>query len=245
MNNFINSLTTVRDRLYNESNLLMQDKPFIFANLITDPANLLTWNSVEECLNNPVFYNFDIIDSITNDKIKIPEYKKAWIFNKAVQDKKFLFEQLHHGNTLIINNYGFHSKFTNEFLKMIETVFYTDAAMHVYCGLGGSKSFSVHEDIPSNFILQIEGVTSWTVFENRSSTLVASGYRPTAAEIQKFTPALTVDLHPGDLLYIPSRAYHVAQPTTKRLSISIPCWPKFGESKDYSIDRNQYSISQI
>jgi hypothetical protein len=242
MNDLINSLTTVRDRLYHESKLLVQDKPFVFANLITDPANFLTWNSVEQCLNNPVFYNFDIIDSATNDKIKIPEHKKAWVFNKAVQDKKFLFEQLHRGNTLIINNYGFHSKFTNEFLKMIETVFYTDAAMHVYCGLGGSKSFSVHEDIPSNFILQIEGTTQWTVFENRSSAIVASGYRPTPTEIEKFTVALTVTLEPGDLLYIPSRSYHVAYPTEKRLSISIPCWPKFNEPREYSIDRNYYII---
>jgi hypothetical protein len=223
----------------------MQDKPFVFANLITDPTNYLTWNSVEHCLNNPVFYNFDIIDSATNDKIKIPEYKKAWVFNKAVQDKKFLFDQLHRGNTLIINNYGFYSNITNEFLKLIENVFYTDAAMHVYCGLSGSESFTVHEDIPSNFILQIEGITTWTVYQNRASTLVASGYRPSAAEIQKFTPAITVDLHPGDLLYIPSRTYHMAQPKTKRLSISIPCWPKFGEPKDYSIDRNTYNITQI
>jgi hypothetical protein len=235
----------IKQKLFKESNLLTIDKPFVFEKLVANPEHLLTWKDVEQCLNNPAFYNFDIINNSTNDKIKIPEHKKAWVFNKLVQDKKFLFDQINSGNTLIINNYGFHSSQTNHLLQIIETVFYTDAAMHVYCGLTGSKSFTVHEDIPSNFILQIEGVTSWTIFENRSSTLVASGYRPTADEIKNFTPALTVDLQPGDLLYIPSRAYHVAKPTSKRLSISIPCWPKFGEPKEYSIDRNQYLINQI
>jgi hypothetical protein len=240
-----NNYNNIRQKLFKDSHLLTTDKPFVFEKLITAPEEFLTWNTVEECLNNPVLYNFDIIDSHTNDKIKIPEYKKAWVFNKLVQDKKFLFEQLDLGHTLIINNYGFYNTATNELLKLIETLFYTDAAMHVYCGLSGSKSFKVHEDIPSNFILQIEGVTSWTVFENRASTLVASGYRPTDEEIQKFVPALTVDLHPGDLLYIPARTYHVAMPETKRLSISIPCWPKFNEPTEYSIDRTHYTINQI
>lgn len=235
----------VKKRLFEESYLLTIDKPFVFKKLITTPEELLTWKDVEQCLNNPAFYNFDIIDNKINDKIKIPEHKKAWVFNKLVQDKKFLIEQVNSGNTLIVNNYGFHNFQTNQLLQIIETVFYTDAAMHVYCGLAGSNSFSVHEDIPSNFILQVDGVTSWTIFENRSSTLVASGYRPTVDEIKQFTPALTIDLSPGDLLYIPSRAYHVARPTSKRLSISIPCWPKFGEPKEYSIDRNYYTIDQI
>jgi ribosomal protein L16 Arg81 hydroxylase len=238
----MNNYQHIREKLYKESNLLLEDKPFVFKKLIASPSDFLSWTDVEKCLNAPEFYNFDIIDKETNDKIKIPEYKKAWVFNKLVQDKKFITEKINQGHTLVINNYGFYSRHTHELLKLIESVFYTDAAMHVYCGLEGSKSFTVHEDIPSNFIFQIEGTTAWKVYENRSSAIVASGYRPTAADVSNFKVGLEVDLEPGDLLYIPARTYHVAQPDIKRLSISIPCWSKFNEPPEYSTDRNYYTI---
>jgi len=239
----MNDYHYIKEKLYKDSNFLLEDKPLVFKKLIKNPSDLLTWDDIERCINTPEFFNFDIIDKETNDKIKIPEYKKAWVFNKFVQDKEFIVEKVTQGHTLVINNFGFYNKETNKFLAIIESLFYTDAAMHVYCGLTGSKSFTVHEDIPSNFILQIEGITAWTVYENRSSSIVASGYRPTEKEALNFKEALTVDLEPGDLLYIPSRSYHVAKPETKRLSISIPCWPKFNEPKEYSSNREYYTIN--
>jgi ribosomal protein L16 Arg81 hydroxylase len=239
------NLIDLKKKFYYESELLISDRPFVFKNLISNPEVYLTWNDVEYCLNNPVFYNFDLIDIKTNDKIKIPEHKKAWVFNKQVQDKKFIFEKINQGHTLIINNYGFHSRQTQELLGLIESVFYTDSAMHVYCGFEGSGSFKIHEDIPANFIFQVEGKTSWKVYKNRASSIVASGYSPTDQELANFNPELEIDLEPGDLLYIPSRTYHAAFPTEKRLSISIPCWPKFNEPTEYSIDRNHYTINQI
>jgi ribosomal protein L16 Arg81 hydroxylase len=238
----MNNYSLIREKLYKESNLLLADKPFVFKKLIESPIDFLSWADVEKCINTPEFYNFDIIDKETNDKIKIPEYKKAWVFNKLVQDKKFISEKVNQGHTLVINNYGFHNRYTNELLNLIESVFYTDAAMHVYCGFEGSKSFNVHEDIPSNFIFQVEGTTFWKIYENRSSAIVASGYRPSIDEVANFKVALEVELNPGDFLYIPSRTYHIARPDTKRLSISIPCWPKFNEPKEYSTDRAYYKI---
>lgn len=232
----------IRQELYKKSNFLLVDKPFLLKNFIKDLNLFLTWEDVERCINTSEFYNFDLIDKNSNDKISIPEHKKAWIFNKLVQDKKFVFEKFSQGHTLIINNYGFHNRHTNELLKTIESLFYTDAAMHVYCGLTGSNSFGVHEDVPSNFILQVDGSTQWKIYKNRSSSIVASGYRPTEKELLDFEIELDITLQPGDFLYIPSRTYHVALPNEKRLSISIPCWPKFNEPKEYSIDRNYYKI---
>lgn len=235
-------LAKIKEKLFLESNLQFEDKPWVFKKIIENPQAYLSWNDVEECVNNPIFYEFDLIDKF-GKKVDIPKHKKAWVFNKLVSDKKFIFEKINQGYTLIINNYGYQKQNCNELLQMLENLFYTDATMHVYCGLETSNSFTVHEDIPSNIIFQIEGKTKWTVYENRSSSLVASGYRPSEQETFNFTPALEVVLEPGDILHIPSRAYHVAEPQGKRLSISIPCWPKFNEPLDYSIDRNYYKIN--
>ena len=56
--------------------------------------------------------------------------------------------------------------------------------------------------------------------------------------------AIDVELSPGDALYIPSRMYHCAYPTGKRLSMSIPCWNRFPtDPEENRIDRNMYRIN--
>ena len=53
----------IGQRLLNETNLLVDDKPHYFKSLISDPSELLTWNDVETCMNNPYLYKFEMIDS--------------------------------------------------------------------------------------------------------------------------------------------------------------------------------------
>jgi ribosomal protein L16 Arg81 hydroxylase len=50
-----------------------------------------------------------------------------------------------------------------------------NAAIHVYGGLEDSKSFWIHEDYPSNFIVQAQGKTRWKVFNNRISSMYRTG----------------------------------------------------------------------
>jgi hypothetical protein len=80
----------IGQRLLNETNLLVADKPHYFKSLISDPSELLTWNDVEACMNNPYLYKFEMIDSY-NNKIDIPASRKAWIWEGTAQDKGFLF----------------------------------------------------------------------------------------------------------------------------------------------------------
>ena len=56
--------------------------------------------------------------------------------------------------------------------------------------------------------------------------------------------AIDVVLKPGDALYIPARTFHVAYPTSRRLSMSIPCWNKIStESPTLAVDRTYYPIN--
>lgn len=228
---------------HNEMNLMYDDKPHYFPNLIKNVDQLASWNTVEDCVNNPQFYNFELIDH-NNQKIQIPENKKAWINSSLVQDKSFIADCVNNGYTCIITNYGFYNQFVNELLHTFENLFDIHAAAHLYCGKGDTKSFTIHDDYPVNFIFQIEGETQWKVFNNRISYLYQTGAMNGQLSEDQLDCAVDVVLKPGDALYIPSRAYHVAYPSGNRISISVPCWNRLPtDPPGTEIDRNFYSIN--
>jgi hypothetical protein len=236
-------MNDIGQRILNETNLLVDDVPHVFKGLVSSPQELLTWKDVEFCMNNPYLYKFEMIDQY-NNKIHVPEHRKAWMWESTAQDKRFLFEKLQQGHSLIIMNYGFYNEKTMEFLQTFEKLFNIHAAMHVYCGLQGSKSFTIHDDYPANFIVQIEGKTRWKIFDNRISYLYKTGTMNGSLKEENLKLLIDVTLEPGDALYFPSRMYHVAYPDEKRLSISIPCWNAFAtDPPNYDIDRNFYRIN--
>jgi ribosomal protein L16 Arg81 hydroxylase len=140
-------------------------------------------------------------------------------------------------------DYAFHSAKTMKLLETLENIYMINAAIHVYGGLEDSKSFWIHEDYPSNFIVQAQGKTRWKVFNNRISSMYRTGTMNHKLREEELDLAFDVVLEPGDAIYIPSRAYHIAEPMGKRLSMSIPCWTKLPtDDPRESSDRNWYRI---
>lgn len=231
----------IGQRLLNEANFIYQDRAYHFENLIPNPEQFLTWKDVEYCLNNPAFYEFELIDHNSN-KVDIKRNVTSWIREKLVQDSHQMINQVNHGHTVIIMNYGFHSRKTQELLKVFENIFDVDTAIHVYGGLVGSKSFNIHDDYPCNFIIQVDGSTEWKVYKNRISSLYKTGTDQHTIKEEILDIDLNVILNPGDALYIPARAYHCAFPTSKRLSMSIPCWPRMPGSNQ-TTNRNFYKLN--
>lgn len=236
-------MNTIGQRILNETNLLVNDQPHFFKDLLANPSELLSWQDVENCMNNPYLYDFEMIDS-QGFKVDIPRSQKAWMWGKTAQNKKFLFEKFHQGNSLIIMNYGFYNEKTNHLLDIFERTFDVNSAIHVYCGLTDAKSFTIHDDYPANFIIQVEGTTRWKVFNNRISYMYKVGTMNNRLNDDDLDVAIDVELSPGDALYIPSRMYHCAYPTGKRLSMSIPCWNRFPtDPEENRIDRTMYRIN--
>jgi len=233
----------IGQKILSSVDLENDDQPCYFENFIENPSQFITWKDIETCMNNPNFYEFEIIDH-NNQKVDIPQHPKVWNYHRSVQDKRFLFDQVNHGHSLVITNYGFHNQKTNELLNIFEQMFDVHAAIHVYAGLQGSKSFTIHDDYPVNFIIQVEGETRWRVFENRISYLYKTGRMNGIVDESKLRTAIDVVLKPGDGLYIPARAYHVAEPSERRISLSIPCWNRLATDPPGSTtDRNFYRIS--
>jgi|TARA_B110000902_G_C14094108_1_gene508050 hypothetical protein len=230
-------------RILNETNLLVDDKAHYFEKLLDNPSDLVTWNDIERCVNQTELYKFELIDQ-NSTKIEIPQSGKNWIYDKAVQDKQFIIDSVNQGQGLICLDYGFYSQKTMEFLSVFENLFSVHAAIHVYCGMKDSKSFTIHDDYPCNFIIQAEGETRWKVYKNKISYLHRTGLMNNKLSDKDLEVDIDVVLKPGDALYIPSRQYHCAYPKGKRISLSIPCWQKLPtEPRENAVDRNYYRIN--
>jgi len=220
--------------------LIQQDKPYYIKGFLKSPEEIVAWQDIENCLNNPVQHYFELINA-DNEKIAIPANETAWVSNKLVQDKKFIFDAFNKGMSLIITSYGFYSNKTQEFLAQFESMYDVNSALHIYCGLEGSNSFKIHADYPANFIVQAFGKTRWKIFANKISSMYNITHVPKFVDTSVFEVVMDVELEPGDALYIPSRTYHAAYPTEKRISISVPCWDR--DPSVASSDRNVYRIN--
>jgi hypothetical protein len=229
--------------LFSIEDIALNDMPFIIKHGLEDPAKYAMWSDVEECMNNPTLYR--LIDCGPHDDsfTCYDTFKFQWIPTPVI-DKKHLFQNINNGNTLLIENYGFYNQQINDLLKELESRFFIDSAAHLYCGLLNSKSFPIHCDSPANFILQIEGRTRWTVFKQRATQLIKTSDISSILYNKNYEVKndilLDTILEPGDVLYIPSRQYHVASPSEPRISISIPCAVR---STDTIYNRNYYKLN--
>ena len=218
-------------------NWYIDDTAQVFKGVIDDPSEFATWKDVEYCMNNPQFYNIQFINKDRGDIINVQKYPRVWRHDHA--DVPELMDIFKAGHCMIINNFDSGLPKQQEILSHFEKHFTAKMAMHLYAGLDNCRSFNIHEDTASNFIIQVEGETQWTVYKNKCSNIIDS-----ASSIQDMIPFLEKQvstlLVPGDILYIPARCYHQAHPHGKRLSVSIPMQHMIPHIK--SIDRKYYEL---
>ena len=196
----------------------IDDTPQYFPNVIGEVYDWCSWKDVEQCINNPQFYELEFIKN--GEKLNLPVSPRIW--SQPHINKEDCYKLFQDECGMIINNFQFISKKKCELLAGIERQFTVDAAMHVYCGIGGHGSFNIHEDYAHNFIIQVEGETDWTVYKNKASYLVAKNQGIPNHDESKFEVDINVTMKSGDVLYIPARTYHRAKPKGQRLSVSIP-----------------------
>ena len=228
-------------KILGSKNWHTDDHPQLFRGIVEDPHVLATWEEVEHCINFPQFYDIKFIHRDSLEYIQIPKHQRCWAHDS--QDVRDLMQAWVDGHNLIINNFDSGFKKKQEILKQFEEHFDARMALHVYAGCKGCSSFRVHEDTASNFIIQIEGQTHWTVYKNRCSNVIKP--METCQEefnemITQMEPAVDVMLTPGDMIYIPARCYHQAQPDGKRLSVSIPMQHMLPNYKAF--DRTYYEL---
>ena len=232
----INLLLT---KILGSKNWHTDDHPQLFRGIVEDPHVLATWEEVEHCINFPQFYDIKFIHRDTLEYIQIPKHQRCWAHDS--QDVRDLMQAWVDGHNIIINNFDSGFKKKQEILKQFEEYFDARMALHVYAGYTGCSSFRVHEDTSNNFIMQIEGETQWTVYKNRCAEIVKDFTINDKPDIiDSLEIAIDTVLKPGDVIYIPPRTYHRAQPHGKRLSVSIPIQHGIEHMKPK--DRNWYKL---
>ena len=159
----------------------------------------------------------ELIDPDTGLKISSSDYiiETLWEKRFNIQKLKQYWELCY---TFIVHG----SCITSSVRRLIEEVerdHNVNAQAHIYTGKVGSKSFSIHCDNPDNLILQCIGKSRVTIYNEYGNH--AGGC---------LNPNVTIKeqhiLEPGNSIYIPSLQYHLFEPLTDRLSISIPMYKK-------------------
>ncbi len=189
------------------------ERAFVWTNSCT-PENILTWEDVEHYINDNL-HNSEIV--IIGDNQQKQETYISTHTNST--PTKSIFEQINNGSSFILNSMERYTKglfYASNIFSLIHNKYVTT---NIYGGIDSkSKSFRTHADSQYVLILQLDGISDWTIFGE-----VWNG-NPNEV-ICTDDSILTVDfqhtLLPGDVLYIPYRRYHKCIPKSKRLSASV------------------------
>ena len=211
--------------------------PRIFKNIL-DYNGILTWEEIENYLNNSYLHS-DNIELISNCGSKFFPNKSPYPYSETETYKTpQIFEFINKGFSFILLNMNRFNSSMNSVFAEIEDSLENKILMdfHVYAGLGSeSKSFLAHTDQSNNIIMQIDGESHWKVFDanfKESINIMDS-------DESRFGLIVDETLKPGDCLYIPVGSLHKCSPKDKRMSISC-CWKDISNGGSISIDGISY-----
>ena len=228
--------------LIEEQNFNTFDGPFVVKNFLKNVEDYLNWNTLNDAINSDVV-EWRLIDLEMADKNFIIPWKIPYWAEVHEQNKQFILDHVNNGSTFLITRCCILNDNLKSLVSDIQEVFPVACDIHIYGSKGtDSKSFLYHSDRPNNFIIQAIGDTDWTVFKNRKSNLLHGNIPSYLPKKEELIPALEVTLSPGDLLYIPRRAYHASSPSMPRLSMSIP---SISLDNFFELHRHIPNINQI
>jgi ribosomal protein L16 Arg81 hydroxylase len=180
----------------------------------TFDSNLINWIDVARFFMYDFTSNVELIGP--KGKINIPTS------NDGVQDKSFVVNKINENHSFVISKF---KNINNQSLELYdefcECYPNNTVDFHLYGGLTESSyTFPAHNDLASNFIIQLDGECEWIIYKEQATYDEALNYKKIPEE--ELTISYETTLKPGDILYIPSGKYHKCIPLGKRLSLSIP-----------------------
>lgn len=193
-------------------NQCKESKEFLLFKNATD-YSIIDWGNVA---------GYFLPDKISNVELIGPENRKIPIPKNGIhQDRRFILDKIKENHSFIITQfYSTKQKLYDEAKNILDFYKCKSVDFHLYGGLNeNSYTFGAHSDLASNYIVQLDGKSEWTLYNETESTdnLLNYDNRPES----ELSVKEKIILNPGDILYIPSGKYHKCVPLDKRISLSI------------------------
>jgi ribosomal protein L16 Arg81 hydroxylase len=175
-------------------------------------AHLFSWEKLNYILN---FY-----------QLQYPDIRLA-VGGKVLDEtaNENLIKSCQSGATLIINEVHKLIPEIAHFAAELKSDLGYANQVNAYCSWPEKQGFSSHYDTHEVFILQVDGIKQWFVFENTIKYPLkeqkSSSFPPPETEAY-----LNCTLHPGDVLYIPRGHWHyavAAEEPSLHLTLGIHC----------------------
>jgi ribosomal protein L16 Arg81 hydroxylase len=175
-------------------------------------AHLFSWEKLNYILN---FH-----------QLKYPDIRLA-VGGKVLDEtaNENLIKSCRSGATLIINEVHKLIPEIAQFAAELKSDFGYPNQVNAYCSWPEKQGFSSHYDTHEVFILQVDGIKQWFVFEDTIKYPLkeqkSSSFPPPESEAY-----LSCILHPGDVLYIPRGHWHYAvacEEPSLHLTLGIHC----------------------
>ena len=131
-------------------------------------------------------------------------------------------------------------------ITSIEDTFNFAADLHLYVSpVTSGSGYNAHRDRPQHKIyLQVFGKTNWIIFNHEKGLPENINALKEEDEIKYLKESMTIELKPGDMLYMPPDTFHkVRNHNEPRISFSIP-FNKV-EEKFKKMDRTHIPFKQI
>jgi ribosomal protein L16 Arg81 hydroxylase len=168
----------------------------------------------------------DIIDFFNSQDVQkvqlIGPYGKLKLRPNEIQDTNFVISHINALHSFAITD----AVTLNEKLSQLYKEFCLEYQkynidFHLYGSqFKHSYGFPAHNDLATNYIIQIEGRCEWTIYNQQATFEQAYNYE--ILPESSLTISYQSIVEPGDILYIPSGKYHKCTALEKRLSLSIP-----------------------
>lgn len=130
-----------------------------------------------------------------------------------------LFQLFNEGATIILSAAESAIPSLKAFADALEREFEISVQTNVYITPAGTRGFDWHYDVHDFFVLQICGSKRWHLYD-RPVPLSVEGDGARMMEYETREPGATIELRPGDLLYLPRGTVHIA-PTADESSVHV------------------------
>jgi cupin superfamily protein len=198
----------------------------------TDPAgfaDLLSLDDVDQIISStalrlPAF-------RLIKDGVTLPEssYTKTGRAGSkpmaGIADSARIFRLFDQGATIVLQ--GMHRFWLPlaRFCRDLELALGHPTQVNAYITPPGSRGLAVHEDSHDVFVLQSFGSKHWEVWDTRHPAGDDRDAKAAVAAAAAEPPAISAELRPGDVIYMPRRTPHAArtqQTLSGHLTIGIP-----------------------